>query len=72
MLSAEYAPTIAGFKAASHWGAWNPSSSAEEMRYATQLGSIRSPGSKSAPGEAPKALTMGARGPVTRDRPITS
>jgi len=33
-------------------------SSADEMRYATHLGSMRSPLSKSAPGEAPSSLTI--------------
>src|ERR671935_87503 len=47
MLSAEKAPISAGRSIASHGGGLKPSSSREEIRYATQRGSMRSPGSKS-------------------------
>ena len=53
MLSAEKGPIIAGFNAASQLGGSKRSSSDEEMRKATQRGSMRSPAAKSAVGEAP-------------------
>src|SRR5439155_867177 len=72
MLSAENAPTRAGRNTASHGGGSKPSRSVDEMRNATQRGSIRSPRSKSAPGEAPTSPIRSASGPVIRARPMTS
>ncbi len=72
MLSAEKAPTSAGRSTASHGGGSKPSSSSGEIRKATHRGSMRSPASKSAVGDAPSSLTTAASGPVIRARPTTS